>query len=435
MAIDQVSDKWEEPPPHVEPSVEPRGEPSVPESFQNRIVGFDMVPADQLQANPDNWRKHPQNQRDALHGSLSTLGWVKPVIVNQRTGYVVDGHERIWQALKNNDMVPVITVDLEPGEESLALAILDPLSEMAVMDPDQFMIVAGLVPEDLLTDPAIAKTLSELRSLAAANVSTPASDGEGTDAPADMDRADALRDQWGTEVGQVWQLGSHWITCGDCTDPDVIVRVLGNDKIDLVVTDPPYGVEYDGGTTVRTEIQGDTDRSLYGRALGTLAAFVAPHVALYAFYADGDWSFVPDLIDAGWVVRRNLVWNKNLAQYGALSQQYKQKHEPILYCHRKGSAPYWAGDSTEVTVWDIERPSSNDLHPTQKPPAVYERAIVNSSKPGDLVFDGFAGSGTILIAAHNTGRMAVGVELDPRFVAVAIQRWVDATGGVPRRDS
>jgi len=422
MSIDQISDKWKQ------------WDPGAPELFKNRIVRYDVKRADQFTMNPENWRRHPQRQRDALKGSLSTLGWVKPVIENQRTGYVLDGHERIWNALPNNDLVPYIVVDLSEEEEKLALAILDPLSELATMDPQQFVLLADQVPEDLLGDPAIRKELGELRALAASMVPSP-EPGEGGDTPADMDRADQLREQWGVEVGDVWQLGTHWVTCGDSTDPEVLRRVLGDDKIDLVVTDPPYGVEYDGGTTVRTALKGDTDRSLYGLALGSWRPFLANHAALYLFYADGDWSFVPDLDAAGISIRRNLIWNKNMAQFGALSQQFKQKHEPILYCHLKGQSPYWAGDNTEVTVWDLDREAVNELHPTQKPPAVYERAIRNSSKVGDLVLDGFMGSGTILVACHNVDRMAIGIELDPRYVAVAIQRWVDHTGGVPRRDS
>ncbi|KKN74793.1 hypothetical protein LCGC14_0386860 [marine sediment metagenome] len=260
-------------------------------------------------------------------------------------------------------------------------------------------------------------------------------DGEETEAGEDtepqIDRAEELREKWGVQAGQLWQLGEHRLICGDCTDVDVVARVLESEIIDCVVTDPPYGVSYDGGTTTREKLSGDELPVLYYPALDCWQSFCAEHVALYLWYADGDQAVVQAVVQAGWQVRRNLIWNKNLAQYGALSQQYKQKHEPFLYCHLQGHAPYWAGDATEITVWDIDRESVNELHPTQKPPALFERAITNSSKKGDIVFDGFLGSGTCVIACQNLGRKCRAIEISPAYVGVCLQRFVDHTGIVP----
>jgi DNA modification methylase len=215
----------------------------------------------------------------------------------------------------------------------------------------------------------------------------------------------------------------HRLICGDCTDAAVVARVMDGERIDCIVTDPPYGVDYDGGTTEREKLAGDDSPALYFPALSCWKPYCNDHVALYLWYADGDQAVAQAVAQAGWHVRRNLIWNKNQAQYGALSQQYKQKHEPFLYCHLKGKSPYWAGDATEVTVWDINRASANEDHPTQKPPELFARAIMNSSRPDDIAFDGFAGSGTTGIACHNLGRRARLVEISPAYCAVILERF------------
>ena len=134
------------------------------------------------------------------------------------------------------------------------------------------------------------------------------------------------------------------------------------------------------------------------------------------------------LSDCGYQVRAQIVWNKNQAQFGALGAQYKQKHEPCFYAHRSDSSPYWYGPTNEVTVWDVDRAQANDLHPTQKPVALFERAIRNSSREGALVLDPFMGSGTTFIAAEGLQRRAYGLEIDPGYAQVCIERWEAYTG-------
>lgn len=131
---------------------------------------------------------------------------------------------------------------------------------------------------------------------------------------------------------------------------------------------------------------------------------------------------------AGWEIRCQIIWNKNQAQFGALTAQYKAKHEPAYYCHKKGKTPRWFGPTNEVTVWDHDRASVNEYHPTQKPVALAERAIGNSSAPGDLVADFFLGSGSTIIAAEQTGRRCYGTELSPAYCDVIVERWQNLTG-------
>ena len=211
------------------------------------------------------------------------------------------------------------------------------------------------------------------------------------------------------------------IYCGDCRD------ILPNlPKSDLIITDPPYGVDYDGGTTLREKIAGDFNANMYRDVLPIIRKNAKDDAAFYIFYADGDAQIVIEVfsavLKAGLIVRNNLIWNKSMAQFGALSAQYKQKHEPFLYCHIRGKSPKWRGETNETTVWDFKRASSNNFHPTQKPVGLIEKCIMNSSDRDDIVCDPFMGGGTTLVAAKLLGRKAVGIEINESYCETAAFR-------------
>jgi DNA modification methylase len=207
---------------------------------------------------------------------------------------------------------------------------------------------------------------------------------------------------------------------GDCRE---ILPTLRAELADLVITDPPYGVAYMGGTVEREALEGDMTPDLYPAAMRLLRRIVKPIAALYLFYADGHALTVrAGVLSAGFEIRTTIIWNKQLAQYGCLTAQYKQKHEPLLYCHVKGSAPKWCGPTNEVTVWDCDRAIANAFHPTQKPVGLLMRAMRNSSESGDLVLDPFMGSGTTLVAAKMLGRSAIGVEVAEQYCEIAAKR-------------
>lgn len=222
---------------------------------------------------------------------------------------------------------------------------------------------------------------------------------------------------------------AHRLLNGDSTKGEDVARLMGGEKANAVVTDPPYGVLYDGGTKTRALLAGDDSPSLYEPFLLAIRAACCDSVALYLFYADGDAAVTQAVTQAvthaGFEIRNTLIWNKNQAQFGALSAQYKQKHEPFLYCHLRGKAPQWFGPNNEVTVWDVDRARTNELHPTQKPPELIVRALSNSTKEGHLVLDGFLGAGTTMVAAEQTGRLCYGMEISEKYVAVILQRLAD----------
>jgi len=244
-----------------------------------------------------------------------------------------------------------------------------------------------------------------------------------------IDKAEELREKWGVESGQLWQLGEHRLVCGDCTDKAVVDKVMQGEQVSLIVTDPPYGVNYDGGAnneTKREKLTGDLDAELYDKFLQ-----VAPmnnECALYMWHADRRANEVYEAaIKNGFEIRSQIIWHKLKAHYGAWMAQYKQKHEPCIYCVK--GAPTFSGATNEVTVWEYEQPSRNEFHPTQKPIELMERAIGNH--PYLIVYEPFSGSGTTLIACERLGRKCRAVEISPAYVAVAIQRWVDVTGKEP----
>ncbi len=240
-----------------------------------------------------------------------------------------------------------------------------------------------------------------------------------------------------TQPGDLWQLGPHRLLCGDATSADDVERLMGADRATLIYTDPPYGVSYEGGTVKRDMIAGDDAtgdalRDLFDAAFVAAAAVGAGRCAVIQWHADAIGMPLYEAVRRhGWEVRAQIIWNKNLAQFGALSAQYKQKHEPALYCVRPGKPPKWNGPTNEVTVWDCARAARNEWHPTQKPVELGERAITNHTDRGDVVLDLFGGSGSTLIACHRSGRVARIMELDPRYCDVICQRYEQHTGTSP----
>jgi len=247
-----------------------------------------------------------------------------------------------------------------------------------------------------------------------------------------IDKAEELREKWGVESGQLWKLGEHRIICGDCTDKTVVDRVMGGEKAEFCFTDPPYGVKYTGGTKKWAMLENDDSVNMYAASIPIIREYTTDKAALYLCYAGIlSESVFNALRTNGYEVRTQIIWVKNHAQFGAIRAQYKQNHENIAYAFKRGKTPYWFGPNNEITTWEISRANKNEYHPTEKPVELYERAIKNSAPEECIVFEPFSGSGTAIIACERLGRKCRAVEISPAYVAVAIQRWVDVTGGVP----
>lgn len=232
-----------------------------------------------------------------------------------------------------------------------------------------------------------------------------------------------------SRAGDLWIMGEHRLLCGDATKADDLARVMHARLAQCCYTDPPYGVGYDGGTTVREKLAGDENTDLYGPCCQMAYRFTDSLATIYLWHAGVKGiAAAAAAAAAGYEIRCELVWNKNLAQFGSLSAQYKQKHEPCYYCFKRGKTARWFGPTNETTVWDCDRSSSNEFHPTQKPVALARRAILNSTAQGDKVLDLFLGSGATLIACETEGRACYGLEIEPRYCDVIVERWQKFTG-------
>jgi site-specific DNA-methyltransferase (adenine-specific) len=225
-------------------------------------------------------------------------------------------------------------------------------------------------------------------------------------------------------LGDLFEIGEHRLLCGDSTDSDSVAKLMDGEKADMVFTDPPYGVDYEGGAmTKRTKLDNDQkNTNIYQEVLPNIILFTNDKAPMYIWHAAGYADMASHLWDNNIEIRSQIVWNKNMAQFGALSAQYKQKHEPCFYCFKKGNAPFWYGPTNEVTVWDVSRESKNEFHPTQKPIELPSRALNNSSKKGDCILDLFLGSGSTMVASHQLKRKCYGMELDPKYCQVIIDR-------------
>jgi DNA modification methylase len=415
-------------------------------AWKNRIVGEGMVAPDQLLANPANWRLHPAAQAQALSGVLDEVGWVTGVLVNRRTGMLVDGHLRVMLALQRHEKtIPVSYVNLSTSEETLVLATLDPISALAGTDKAKLSeLLTGLAPQSQDVR-AMLEQLAKSTNLALIN--RPCQEPK-------PDQADELQKKWQVQVGDLWSFGAHLLMCGDSTSGEHVTALFSAitdalKKPALMVTDPPYGVSYDplwreeahfGGPALKARGAVTNDdrvdwREAYALFPGDIA--YVWHSALHMVEA------AASLESAGFVLRSQIVWIKQHFQIsrGAYHWQHencfygvRKESVPCWYAVRKGETAAWRGDRKQATVWEVENQNpfgkrslleEQTGHGTQKPVKVYETPIGNHTRPGDAVYDPFAGSGSLYVAAERLGRIGLGLELEPRWVAVTLERMAE----------
>jgi len=382
------------------------------------------------QISPDKITPYPGNPRknaaavEVVADLISRFGFRQPIVVD-REMVVVVGHTRLEAARKLElETVPVEVAGSLSPDDARAYRIADNKSaEFAAWDEDlligeiRALESAGFEIDALHFSDA---ELSALKRAAAGN--TP------------EDEAPPLDDKVKTKTGDVWRLGRHRLICGNATLADDVTKLLEGAAPRLMVTDPPYGVDYAGGQVnkrKREKLVGDQTADIFAPALKVAASFM-PAGAWYVWHAGRVAEPVYSAIrQCGFEVRALIIWNKINAHFGAPSAHYLQSHEPCLYAV-KGSAG-WTGASTERTVWDIPQPHRNEYHPTQKPVECMRRPVVNNCKPGGDVYDPFVGSGTTIIAAETVDRRCFAVELSPNYCDVAIKRWQNFTGEKAKR--
>lgn len=384
-----------------------------------------MIP---YEANP---RQITEKQAKDLKASLAKFGIADPIIINT-DNMIIGGHQRkkILETLLGYD--PDFQIDVRVPDRELSI---DEARELNVrlnknVAEWDFDTLANNFELDDLLDWGFDKHDLDLDLWAG-------------DAPEDVepqiDKAEELREKWGVETGQLWQLGAHRLICGDCTDKAVVDRVMGGEVAVLMVTDPPYGVAYDANW--RNEMDRANGKPYGERAIGKVtnddridwgvAYSLFTGDVVYVWHCDRSAREASQNIeDAGFDIVAQIIWVKNNIVIGR--GDYHYKHEPCWYAVRKGKNHNWQGSRKESSVWEIDKPLKSETgHSTQKPLECMSKPIENNTAVGELVYDPFLGSGTTLIACERLGRKCRAVEISPAYCAVAIQRWVDVTGGVP----
>jgi DNA modification methylase len=410
--------------------------------WRNRIVGSGEEEPSAIVANPANWRTHGQEQRGALRGALGTVGWVQQVVINRRTGHLVDGHARVEEAVARKDpSVPVLYVDLSLEEEALVLATFDPLGAMAGRDEEK---LGELLDGIRVDDEALRRLLGTL-----------AGPEERRAGLTDPDEVPSAPEEPTVATGELWALGEHRLLIGDATSADDVARLTAEGQVDLLWTDPPYGVAYQTNLSVdvavarhrRTdglELKNDSLRPEQTRELVAAACRLAPLRAGGAFYLAAPagpmhLEFMLALREAGLRLRQTIIWVKDRFVMGMTDFHYRHEpilygdlgekdFEPVLYGWDEGERHAFYGGRRLDTVWEIKRPGASPEHPTMKPVELVARALEYSTRPGDVVYDPFVGSGTTIIAAEQLGRRALALEIDPRYAQVSIERWEHFTG-------
>lgn len=235
-----------------------------------------------------------------------------------------------------------------------------------------------------------------------------------------------------TKLGDIWQLGRHRLMCGDSTNAENIARLMGDTQADLLLTDPPYNVAYEGKTKDALKIKNDNLSSdaffeFLVDAFSAGASAIKEGASYYVWFASREHcNFENALVKSGLEVRQELIWKKNSMVLGR--QDYQWKHEPCLYGWKEGASHNWYNDRCQTTILEFDRPVKNKDHPTMKPVALFAYQIQNSTKKGDIVLDLFGGSGTTIIACEQTGRSGFCMELDPKYCDVIIKRFENLTG-------
>lgn len=392
----------------------------------------------------DSVRPYGQNARvsdmDSIRESIGKHGIYKSIVVRKATMEILAGNHT-WLAAKELGAkeVPVGIIDVDEDEAARIVLVDNRTNDLADYDHRALAELLASLDGDLAGTGYNLDDYDELiDALNDADLT-----GLDSELQGDPDDAPEPPTEPLAKLGDVFQLGRHRVICGDSTSPDVLAKLIDNEPADVLWTDPPYGVDYVGGTadalTIQNDGAGELD-DLLQAAFKTALGGLKHGAPCYVAHSDTRRiSFETAMTDNGYLVRQNLVWVKNTLVMGR--SDYHYKHEPILYGFTPGGAgrlgrggDRWYGDHKQTTVIEVDKPLRNGMHPTMKPTELILANLANSLKPGGIVLDMFGGSGSTLIAAHQHGSSARLIELDPRYVDVICLRYQQLTGDLPTRE-
>lgn len=376
-----------------------------------------------------NSRTHSDEQVAQIAASIREFGWTNPILVDGSAG-IIAGHGRLLAARKlGMAEVPCISLDHLSKTQKRALIIADnKLALNAGWDAEMLALEVKELGEEDFDLSLMGFSEDELAALTV----------DKTEGLTDPDAVPETPTDPVTVEGDIWLLGRHRIACGSSTEAHTVEALLGDVKPHLMVTDPPYGVEYDAAWRGEAKRSDGSGLSLGVHAKGKVlnddnadwseAWALFPGDVAYIWHAGNMAHTVAEsLVANGLNIRAQIIWNKSNM---VISRgDYHPKHEPCWYAVRKGKTGHYVGGRKQTTVWDIAKPQKSETgHSTQKPIECMKRPIENNSSPGQAVYEPFSGSGTTIIAGEMTGRHVYAIELSPAYVDVAVKRWQDFTG-------
>lgn len=351
--------------------------------------------------------------------SIKEFGFRSPIVVDN-AGVIIAGHTRLKAAKKLGlKEAPVIVADDLSDEQVKALRLADnKTAEAAEWD-------LNLLDQEI----------SEIADIDMSDFGFELDEEPDDDADAvDDDFEEPENIEPIAKRGQIYRLGDQVLMCGDSTSKEDIQNLMGGQQANLLITDPPYNVDYEGRTAEKMKIENDSMNAdqfydfIY-KAFSNAEEVMTPGSSFYIWYAEGNSTTLElykALRETKLLIKQQLIWNKNKKTFGR--QDYQWKHEPCLYGWKEGASHHWYSDRKQTTVLDFDKPMASQLHPTMKPIPLFDYQIKNSSKPGDRVLDIFGGSGTTLMACQQNGRKSYTMEYDPHYVDIIIKRWEDFTG-------
>ena len=379
----------------------------------------DLLPADY---NPRKDLKPGDAEYEKLKRSIEQFGYVEPVIWNQTTSRVVGGHQRL-KVLMDMGMTEVdcVVVAMDEEKEKALNIALNKIS--GDWDKDKLaLLIADLQGADF----DVSLTGFEPAEIDALFKDT-LKDGIKDD---DFDVGAELAQPTMTKPGDIWTLGRHRLICGDSTKAETYDLLMGSTKANLVITDPPYNVNYEGSAG---KIKNDNmaDEAFYNFLLDAytqMHSAMADDASIYVFHADTEGlNFRRAFADAGFYLSGCCIWKKQSLVLGR--SPYQWQHEPCLYGWKKHGKHQWYTGRKETTIWEFDKPKKNGDHPTMKPIPLLAYPIMNSSMSNSVVLDPFGGSGSTLIACEQTDRICYTVELDEKFCDVIVKRYIEQVGG------
>lgn len=381
----------------------------------------DYIPIEQLKPYEKNAKIHTQEQIEQIKKSIQEFGMNDPIGIWGEENLIVECHGRLIACKELGfDEVPVIRLDSLTDEQRRAYTLVHNQTTMNTgFDLDVLNEELDNIDIDM-SDYGFDIEIDDIE--------------EGTEVKED-DAPEVKDGEPKAKRGDIYQLGRHRLMCGDSTSSDDVFKLVGGNtspEVDLLITDPPYNVDYTGKTKDALKISNDSMDAdtfhdfLYNAFINAFST-MKDGASFYVWYASKEVvNFSTALADAGLSVKQELIWNKNSLVMGR--QDYQWKHEPCLYGWKETDSHNWYGDRKQTTVIDFDRPTKSELHPTMKPVGLFDYQIKNSTKKGDNVLDLFGGSGTTIMACEQNGRNAYVMEYDPHYIDVIIERWENFTG-------